>query len=244
MTVLIGVLCSDGVVIGADSAVTAGFIERPFDQKIQISAEGVIVATTGDIGFGQRFTAAVTRAWQKLSPSLPMPIDIGKALSVEGLTDFLSTGLTIGNFESGALVAFPYQGRPCLCHFGYKNLQPTFMTPDFWYVAMGSGQLIADPFLALMRRVFWRTGPPVYQDAVFTVTWALEHAIEVNTGGIGGMPRIAVLASQSGRQLQARMLTNDEIAEHRQNVQNAEAYLREYENILRGRSGAPDIPKP
>jgi len=173
-----------------------------------------------------------------------MPIDIGKALSVEGLTDFLSTGLTIGNFESGALVAFPYQGRPCLCHFGYKNLQPTFMTPDFWYVAMGSGQLIADPFLALMRRVFWRTGPPVYQDAVFTVTWALEHAIEVNTGGIGGMPRIAVLASQSGRQLQARMLTNDEIAEHRQNVQNAEAYLREYENILRGRSGAPDIPKP
>ncbi len=118
------------------------------------------------------------------------------------------------------------------------------MTPDFWYVAMGSGQLIADPFLALMRRVFWRTGPPVYQDAVFTVTWALEHAIEVNTGGIGGMLSIAVLASQSGRQLQARMLTNDEIAEHRQNVQNAEAYLREYENILRGRSGAPDIPKP
>ena len=48
---------------------------------------------------------------------------------------------------------------------------------------MGSGQPITDPFLALMRSIFWGDGLPTVQDGTFAVTWALEHAIEVNPGG-------------------------------------------------------------
>ena len=242
MTVLIGVPCSNGIVLGADSAISTGITERPFDQKLQIVGGQVIVALTGELGLGQRFVAAVTRVYQQPLP--PMPIEIGKLCAIEGLKDFFSTGLTLGNFECGALMAFPCAGKPWLCAFSYKTMQPLLVTPDQGSIAMGIGQLLAEPFLSFLRRVFWPAGPPTYQNAIFTVTWALEHAIAVNPGGIGGIPHIAVLAAPRSGPLQARMLTNDEIAEHRQNVQNAEAYLRSYEQVVQGSHGAPDIPRP
>jgi hypothetical protein len=241
MTVLIGVPCHHAVIIGADSAISTGITERPFDQKIQIRGSQVIVALTGELGLGQRFVAAVDRVWQQPLP--PLALEIGKLCAIEGLKDFFSTGLTLGNFECGALMAFPCARRPWLCAFSYKTMQPLLVTPDQGSIAMGSGQLLAEPFLSFLRRVFWPAGPPTYQNAIFTVTWALEHAIAVNPGGIGGVPHIAVLTAPPGGGLHARMLTSDEIAEHRQNVQNAEAYLRSYEQLLQGTHGAPDIPK-
>jgi hypothetical protein len=54
-------------------------------------------------------------------------------------------------------------------------------------------------------------------DAVFAVTWALEDAVEVNPGGVNDPIRIAVLAKQKGR-LKARVLSDDELREHKQNV--------------------------
>lgn len=121
---------------------------------------------------------------------------------------------------------------------------PLLITEALWYCAMGSGQFIVDPFLALMCRVFWHKGSPTCQDAVFAVTWALQHAIEVNPGGINEPHRLAMLTLQADGQLQAHMLNGNEIAEHQQNVEGACAHLREYEDILRGKREAPNIPKP
>jgi 20S proteasome alpha/beta subunit len=92
MTVLIGVLCRDGVVIGADSSVTVGITEQPFDQKIQVVEDCLVIATTGELGLGQRFIAAAQAAWQSISPTTP-PIDIATAIAVAGLKNFLSIGL-------------------------------------------------------------------------------------------------------------------------------------------------------
>ena len=66
MTVLIGVRCTDGVVIGADSAATsaAGNIHllKLASDKIVIVGDRVIVAGTGQIGLGQRFAEQVKHA--------------------------------------------------------------------------------------------------------------------------------------------------------------------------------------
>lgn len=55
MTTVIGVLCSDGVVIGTDSSVTLGVAGRfstieQCSEKLDVIADQVIVAGTGAVG--------------------------------------------------------------------------------------------------------------------------------------------------------------------------------------------------
>jgi 20S proteasome alpha/beta subunit len=59
VTVLVGVRCSDGVVIGADGIATAAMGQFPLihleaNPKIEIFGDRVIVATTGSVGYSQR----------------------------------------------------------------------------------------------------------------------------------------------------------------------------------------------
>lgn len=107
-----------------------------------------------------------------------------------------------------------------------------------WFVSMGSGQAITDPFLGLMRRVFWKDSPPRLVDGIFAVTWTLNHVIELNPGGINGPQQIAVLDSKKNT---ATLLTDSQIQEHINNVEGAETYLSEYSKIIAGKC-APTIP--
>ena len=247
MTVVVGICCSDGVVVGADSAVTFGIgpqirtIEQ-LAQKIDIVGNSVIVAGTGEIGLGQRFTAIVNQAWEeKIFEHLP--ITVGRALSKTAIDDFNLTHAKLGNF--GALVAFPSKSGTQLCEFALHNFQPELKIPKrVWYVSIGSGQPIVDPFLGLIRRVFWEDEAPSYREAIFAVTWALTHAIDVNPGGIQGPISLAVLAQGKGG-LHARLLDEDELSEHIDSVQGVEAHLRGYaDKIGANADEAPDVPKP
>jgi len=68
MTVIAGILCSDGVVIGSDSAMVAGrattgyTIERQDGDvlKIEVIEKDIITAITGAMGLAQRFNDQVT----------------------------------------------------------------------------------------------------------------------------------------------------------------------------------------
>jgi hypothetical protein len=57
----------------------------------------------------------------------------------------------------------------------------------------------------------------------------LEHAIEVNPGGVNGPAQIAVL-DKAGAQWRPRILGKEEFGEHRQNVNGAYEALRDYRN--------------
>ena len=247
MTILVGVLCKDGVVIGADSSATfaAGnmpTIEQP-TLKIDIIAGQIIVAGTGPIGLGQRFCHVVQTGWTN-NTFKGEPVEACRKICETSIKDFASTNVAQGQY--GALVAFPLKQRLHLCEFALKDFQPELKTERIWYVSMGGGQLIVDPFLALMRKVFWMQGPPTHHDAAFAVTWALQHAIDVNPGGVNGPIRIAVLASKPNGEAFARMLTSEEVSAHENNVEAAQSHLRGYADILRGQGqqAVPDIPKP
>ena len=248
MTILVGVLCKDGVVIGADSSATFATgnirtIEQPI-QKIDIVAEQVIVAGTGQIGLGQRFVHQVSTAWTK-NEFKGEPIEACRTMCARGINDFAETKAPMGQF--GALVAFPLKNKLNLCEFATTDFQPELKSERLWYVSMGSGQLIVDPFLGFMRKVFWTDGPPTHQDGIFAVTWALQHAIDLNPGGVNGPIRVAVLTKDSKtNNHKARLLDEAEISEHLSNVEAAHLHLRGYADILRGASqqGIPDIPKP
>jgi 20S proteasome alpha/beta subunit len=245
MTAIVGVLCTDGVVIGADSASTftteqTRTIEQR-SQKIHILCDNrIIVAGTGSVGLGQRFNAIVEEAGRGgLKGS---NIEVGKSICRSGIQDFAHTGIEKASY--GALVAFAIKDQPYLCEFECGSLQPEFKTSNIWYVSMGSGQLITDPFLGFIREVFWETGPPSLQDGVFAVTWTLEQAILLNPGGVNGPISIAVLEKLADGKTKARKLDSTELDEHRQNVTAAKAHLREYSRKLQSGAPATDVPKP
>ena len=247
MTILVGIKCKDGVVIGADSSATLGQAPnlRTIEQKIrkiQVIGDRVIVAGTGQVGLGQRFNAVVQSAWQqKDKPFSKPPLEVGKLLAQLAIKDFQFTAVQMGQF--GALVAFPTGSQSNLCEFAVGDFQPELKTDDsLWYVSMGSGQPITDPFLGFMRRVFWKDDVPSSQDGIFAVTWALQHAIEVNPGGINEPMQIAVLGRDKRGRLLARLLEESELAEHKNNVEGAISHLRNYAQASSG-EGSPALPE-
>ncbi|MBW2619016.1 MAG: hypothetical protein JRC92_09090, partial [Deltaproteobacteria bacterium] len=111
MTVVAGVLCSDGVVIGTDSSATfiagqAKTVEQPC-KKITIVDELVIVAGTGSIGLGQRFVSVVEKLSKEKLFSNNSEIEVSKKICKSAIDDFIFTHAPGGTF--GALVAFPCQ---------------------------------------------------------------------------------------------------------------------------------------
>lgn len=230
MTVLVGVLCQDGIVIGADSASTfvAGStrtIEQP-TTKIEIIGGSIIIAGTGPVGMKQRFAHIIDTFWRD-KKFQGDEITVARMLSGHAIRDFKETYAPSGQF--GALVAFPVHKKPVLCEFDVAAFQPELKTPDMWYVSMGSGQTITDPFLGFIRSVFWTDGKlPSCQDGIFATVWAIQHAIEVNPGGINGPIRIATLTLNEKKELQARLLDHSEMEEHQENVKGAKGHLRKY----------------
>src|SRR5262245_18602306 len=108
MTAVVGVLCTDGVVIGTDSSATftAGqypTIEQP-TEKLNVIGDVIIVAGTGSVGFGQRFCDIVHQLHQQSILQQP-PLEIARQLSRAMIEDLSRTYCNVGGY--GALVAFP-----------------------------------------------------------------------------------------------------------------------------------------
>ena len=64
MTLMVGIPCSDGVVIGMASAVTAGPIVLPGMSKLHSVADCALVACADSVGPGQRFRSAVSERYR------------------------------------------------------------------------------------------------------------------------------------------------------------------------------------
>jgi len=246
MTVIIGVLCSDGVVLGADGAATftAGnqrTIQQP-TSKLHLIDTVAILGGTGSVGLGQRFAQVAHRALAQ-ERSKATHIDVGKAICAQAIADAQQTGLQ--QIDYGSLLAFEHRGEIHLCEFAYANLQPEFKAASLWYASIGSGQTIVDPFLGLLRNLFWADGLPTRRDASFAITWALRHAINVCPGGLGDPISLAELLLDGTGAPVARMFSDDELREHEANVVGLEDHIRAYPRIVtEGEQGAPDVPEP
>ncbi len=247
MTAIVGVLCKDGVVLGTDSSTTFVHgayrtIEQP-TEKLEVIGNSVVVAGTGAVGLNQRFCDITRRGWDR-GVFQKDPLEIAKILSKTMIEDMRKTYLTPGQY--GALVAFPVNDKPCLCEFAPPDFQPELKTEHLWYCSMGSSQPITDPFLALMREVFWDEGPPAVQDATFAVIWALAHAVKVNPGGVNEPIRVALLEHVEDGKLVARLLDEAVLGEHRQNIEEAKARLRSFRDTQKPDTAVatPQIPRP
>ena len=149
MTVLVGVRCADGVVVGADSMATSGIpgsvgLMRMASEKISVIGERVIVAGTGAVGLGQRFRDTVQSAWNKKLFQKSC-VDCCRELTHAAVNDFRNTGVPYNSqfgYNFGALVAAPLDDHPNLIEFGLADFQPEIKTDKLHFVSMGSGQML------------------------------------------------------------------------------------------------------
>lgn len=256
MTSIVGVRCENGVVLGADSSATFGdgaatrTIEQPTDKKIELVSDKMILAGTGAVGHSQRFAAVAARVSKDEAFRKGTALSISRMLSKQGIEDFAVTHVL--KLDYGALVAFIAENQPVLCELPQGGLHPEVLKympmafqpeikRDLWFASAGSGQPITDPFLALMKKVFWPGGPPPLQGGIFMTFWALMHACELNPGGIKEPIHIAVLAKKDGV-WGTRFLEKSELAEHEDMVSNAMKHLASFRSVLEGAAGAMPPP--
>ena len=247
MTLVVGVRCTDGVVVGTDSAVTFGSgqhqtIEQPLQQKIDIIQNQIIVAGTGQVGLGQRFVDVTEQHWKNKDLQEKSVIDVGRMLARSAIQDFFATGIKTVNY--GALVAVPCKYKAELIEFAVNDFQPEVKTRDIWYASMGSGQLVADPLLGFIRKTFWGDSPPSRQDGVFAVTMVLKLGCEMAPTGVAEPIQIAVLSPdpKNKGKLSAFRLTKEELLEHEGNVKSAIEYFSKYRESFHKTSTPKELP--
>ncbi len=253
MTVLVGICCKDGVVVGSDSSATFGnlgapTIEQP-TRKLDVVADSLILAGTGQIGLNQRFCAQLAAmqaagSGEKGFTGLD-PVEVGKRMSIAGINDFGFTQAPKGQY--GALVAFRTRKLLQLCEFAVNDFQPELKNERIWYASMGSGQGIADPFLGFIRKTFWQGGMPNLAEGIFAAAWTLKHTIDLNPGGVNGPIHLATLTwvdGKVGERHIAQFLDEGQIAQHLESVAEAERYLADFRTVLGGNKAAPDVPLP
>jgi len=252
MTVIVGVLCKDAVVIGSDSSATfvtpelKGTIEQK-TEKIETVDSRIIVAGSGEVGKGQRFKEIVRIASQnnKFSKG-ETAIGVTKHISHEAIKDFsftFSGNASAGEFSKhqyGAIIAFPLGSTLSLCEFHPFNFQPELKDKNIWFVSLGSGQNIADPFLAFIKNIFWKNEMPTRSEGIFATTWTIQHAIDVNPGGIKGPIKIATLELDKKGNAIARNLEEDQMAEHYERIEEINTYLKNFKSI----KASKNLPRP
>jgi hypothetical protein len=249
MTVLVGTLCWDGVVIGADSIATStsGFhptIQIRSDDKIVTVGDRVIIATTGAVGLSQRFHAIVEQCYADGAFRMPC-IQCAKAISAATVQDFGSTGVprTQGGLGFGAMLAAPIADQPELIEFNHIDMQPERRTGRLHFVSMGSGQILADPFLAFVSRVLWRGSIPDVKIAALGVYWTLAHAIKYAPGGVGEPIRVAVLRKKADS-WKATLLEEDQLQEQLQHISAIEERIGKYPAEIIESAPTEPIPAP
>lgn len=249
MTVLVGVKCSDGVVIGADSIATSSYGQGRLMQikteKLAVVGDRVIIASTGSVGLGQRFVDTVGRAWTEGAFQTSC-VDCARHLARAAIGDFQQTGVPYNpasGWGYGALVAAPHENRPELVEFGTQDFQPEIKSERLHFVSMGSGQMLAEPFMGFISRVIWGEQVPDVRTAMFGVYWALNHAIQMSPGGVGEPIRLATLR-QEGNDWVARLLEPEELEEQAQHIAAIEERIADYPLSVFRQAAAEPVPAP
>lgn len=247
MTLIVGLKCRDGIVLGSDGAATFGALgQRTIRQptkKLRIIRDGVVIGVSGPVGLGQQYAGALGDLWdgkqiEGQAPHVAMLI-LQRALwpfceqqiNVARVSQqTLGQSLAWQSVIAATVIAFPLGKDLHLVQFDHQ-CAPEEATDDLPFVAIGSGEAIADPFLAFLRRIFWPNSLPTLVDGVFAVYWTLQHAIEVNPGGVAEPKQIITLAEANGG-FQARELAEADIEDHAEAVAAAEKRLREFKEGL------------
>ena len=194
MTVLVGILASDGAAIAADRQVTVGHVGLPMLKIAPIGGDS-LVASSGSLALGQKIRTVFEthHAELKAGPYAEHLPAMEQAVRV-AVTPMLQmaerTRYVIPGAENNALVCslacIPFADGLRLCHVDWDG-SIYCLNENLPYVTAGSGKINADPFIRFIWDVFWPEPghlPPL-REAIFAAYWTVQMNIEYQSTGVG-----------------------------------------------------------
>lgn len=200
MTLIVGVLSKDGLVIGSDGLITMTTFEKPTivqkGKKLKIINDKIIYGMAGNIGLNQMFCDAIEKAALQNNlynnNSGTMIHNVRKAL-VSPLNEIIDTtnreiplfGNSIGaNVRSFSIAGTIISEKPILFHLN-EQLIPEIVKPETPFITMGAGQEIADSFMANINRIFYRDSLPALSEAITAIIWTIDNTIKLSPNKLG-----------------------------------------------------------
>lgn len=261
MTLVIGVLCGDGIVIGADSIATYATpgglrtVEQEMDNKVHKVDDHMLYAFSGDISLGQDVMHSLSKSWEKTKKKSKENIrkNLSRAV-VEPIKEYAERSRSVRPLLQAAnvqdpiitsLVAFVAKDQPVLMHYNLAG-HPEEITGGLTFETIGSGKPFADPFVAFVKRVAWNNRQPrTVKQGIVGVIWALQHVIRVNPGrGIGGEISIGVLAKVHGEwKTSVQKEDEDRLGLYKGAIKSAERSLYDELNNLEAVDDSPEPPR-
>lgn len=256
MTLIVAIKCTDGIVLGADGATTFGSLGtrtiRQPSRKLTVVNNRMVVGVSGPVGLQQRFIGELSaiapgpqakrhQIMSLLSNAIrgPMRAEYEMSQSVQQ-----SLGQNaLASVLSSTVIATITDGEPTLIQFDQQG-SPECATDDLRFISIGSGQPLADPFLAFLRRIFWSSKPPTLSDGIFAATWTLLHAIATNPGGVDDPIQVVTLCRGAGAQECVIRELSTELDEHREAIRLAEDRLATFRDAMTTASTAEAAPIP
>jgi 20S proteasome alpha/beta subunit len=228
--------------MGADGAATLGALGQKTVQqpvrKLSVIANTAIMGVSGAVGLGQRISGIVNKLWDEkkfrgasFEVMQTVRNEIGPMLVQEikyatEAAKLLGQGAAMSPAVAFTLLAVPVDKELRLYQFGCTG-DPEEATTDLPFVAMGSGQNLADPFLAFLQEIFWKKSQPNTSEGIFVTVWTLLHAIRRNTGGVAEPIQLMTIKQESGKPV-IKQFDEAELEETRQGITEAEAYLSQF----------------
>lgn len=260
MTLIVGIRCSDGVVLASDSAATYGTgyqstIGQQHVTKIHVIRDRILFCSTGAIGVAQLLVDRIESLCgdNKLGGGNPVAVmrTLGQAIAQEVVGFFQASQASaplVGTQAASmplvckCLVALPVGRQPHLFQFNEVGV-PEQASDELPFVALGSGQPIADPFLAFLKRVLWKDRRPTLPEGRFGASWTVRHAIQTNPGGVGGKLQLVSLATDGkGKPEIERVDSEGPEQEHFQSIDSVEEAIRKH---VRGEGETTsEVPRP
>ena len=194
MTVLVGILASDGAAIAADRQVTVGHVGLPMLKIAPIGGDS-LVASSGSLALGQKIRAVFETHHADLTahpyaehlPAIEQAIRVvvTPTLQMAEKTRYVIPGAET-NALACTLACIPFSDGLRLCHVDWDG-SVYCLNENLPYVTAGSGKINADPFLRFIWDVFWPEPghlPPL-REAIFAAYWTVQMNIEYQSTGVG-----------------------------------------------------------
>ena len=162
MTVLVGILASDGAAIAADRQVTVGHVGLPMLKISPIGGDS-LVASSGSLALGQKIRSVFETHHADLKagsyaehlPAIEQSVRVvvTPTLQMAEKTRYVIPGAE-NNALACSLACIPFADGLRLCHVDWDG-SVYCLNENLPYVTAGSGKINADPFLRFIWDVFW-----------------------------------------------------------------------------------------
>jgi 20S proteasome alpha/beta subunit len=234
MTLIVGIKCTDGIVMGADSAQTMQGYMHQSTKKLATIGEDLVIGSSGAGCVAHQLRWALEAAASNGAIDTKDLRSAARSLKRQMLPVIKQNYEVCANLRqisssppadpsSESLVAVPVANEVRLFHFNCA-CSPIEITDDVCFGSIGSGIFAANPFLLLMKRTWWANNQPSVAVGVVATVWALEHAIQTSSGGVAEPKQLITLTCQNG-QWKAKEFSPHELVDHHETIRGLENRL-------------------